>query len=480
MKANPRAWFSALFLLLVAAPLAAQTPQVAGAQPAPGAPPNAAQTASPGAAPATANSRPSAAQTAAPGPEQAASGAPSGTTPATAPSAEQTTQPAQAARAPQSHARPPANESAPAPDLPAGTIEVLVLRASGAPIAGQEVRLGIMFQRISEGESRSERLARTDAEGRVRFEGLQGGSNYSYRVTLKSGPAEYASMPFGLGGSGHRVKLHVFPVTRNIKEALVGMRGFLYIEPRDDIFQFQVLYRVFNIGAVTWVPDDVVMELPAEFKAFSAERGMTDIRFEQVEGKGARLVGTFPPGQHDVGFRFQLPKERVETAFFGVGLLPHVAEMRVIAEASTNMTLDVEGFEPTRSDTNPRGQRVLVTRKLMGVEGEPLQRIAVTLSGLPVPGPGRWIAALIAALLAGSGGAAAAGWLRFDAPGRDRRGEELVQARELLLQELVELESARRAGELGPRAHADAKKQLLDALVRLGPEALAPSRETRA
>src|SRR5690606_41931326 len=110
-------------------------------------------------------------------------------------------------------------------------------------------------------------------------------------------------MPFPLAGTGHRVKLHVFPVTRNIREALVGMRGFLYIEPRDDIFQFQVLYRVFNIGAVTWVPDDVVMELPAEFTAFSAERGVTDIRFEPVAGKGARLGGAFPPGQPDVGFR---------------------------------------------------------------------------------------------------------------------------------------------------------------------------------
>lgn len=450
MNAKTRARVSALFLLLVTTPLAAQT--------APAAPPAAS----------------------APSPSPSAQQAPAAT--ASAPSAPAAgAQPtAPPARAPRSHARPPANESAPAPDLPAGTIEAVVLRADGSPIAGHEVRLGIMFQRISEGESRSERFARTDAAGRVRFEGLETGSNYSYRVTLKSGPAEYASMPFPLAGTGHRVKLHVFPVTRNIREALVGMRGFLYIEPRDDIFQFQVLYRVFNIGAVTWVPDDVVMRLPPGFKAFSGDRGMTDTRFEQVEGQGARLVGTFPPGQHDVGFRFQLPKERVKTAFFGVGLLPNVAEMRVIAEASTNMALDVEGFEPTQSDTNQRGQRVLVTRRVVGVEGDPLDRVSVTLSGLPVPGPGRWIAALLAALLAGSGVAAAAGWLNFDAPGREKRDEELVRARELLLQELVELESARRAGDLGPRAHADAKKTLLDALMRLGPEALTTGREKRA
>ena len=88
------------------------------------------------------------------------------------------------------------------------------------------------------------------------------------------------------------------------------------------------------------------------------------------------------------------------------------------------------------------------------------------------PGPGRWIAALLAALLAASGFGAAWGYLSFDAPGKTKRDEEVVVARELLLEELVVVERARREGDLGPRAHSDARKALLDALARLGPAAL--------
>ena len=374
----------------------------------------------------------------------------------------------------------PRDLSAPAPDLPKGTIEALIADQDEKPVVGQQVRLGVMYQSVAEGESRSEKFAKTDELGRVRFEGLTLGSGYSYRVTLKSGAAEYSSMPINLPeDSGHRVRLHVFPVVRDVDQAYVGMRGIIYVETRDDVFQFQVMMRILNLGAVTWVPDRVSIKLPSGFKAFAAEKGMTDVRWEADEDRGAKLLGTFTPGQHDASFRFQVPKQRDPSAYFTLGMLPHVFEMRVIAAASASMTLTVDGYEPPRTDQTENVQRVVLTRRVFDANDK-VETINITLSGLPVPGPGRWIAALLAAALAASGFGAAWGYLSFDAPGRAKRDEELLVARDLILDELVLVEQARRAGDLGPRAHTDARKTLLDALARLGPEALetqAPARK---
>jgi hypothetical protein len=374
----------------------------------------------------------------------------------------------------------PQDLSAPAPDLPIGTIEAIIVDGEEKPIVGHDVRLGIMYQTVAEGESRSEKFAKTDELGRVRFSGLSNKGGYSYRVTLKSGIAEYSSMPLALDENmGQRLRIHVFPVTDDIGKAYVGVRGITYVEARDELFQFQVMYRIFNVGAVTWVPRGVRFELPAGSKAFSADRSMTDVRFESDDPNGVVLRGTITPGQHDASFRFQVEKDRVESAYFSLGILPHTYEMRVIAAASPAMKLDVPGFEVPQVDQTQNGQRVLVTRRLFEATDREAKTYSIGLHGLPVPGPGRWIAALIAALLAASGFGAAWGYLNFDAPGRLKRDEELATARELILAELVEVEQARKAGELGPRAHGEARKLLLDALARLGTATLAPPKARR-
>ena len=373
----------------------------------------------------------------------------------------------------------PGNESFVAPDLPPGSIEATILDAKNQPIRNTQVRLGIMFQKISEGESRSEKFAVSDEAGRVRFSGLQTGSEYAYRVTLQSGPASYGSSPFNLGASaGHRVRLHVFPVTTDIERAAVGMRGLVYVETRDDVFQFEVLHRVFNVGATTWVPSNVVMRLPGGFKAFSAQREMSGVGFVVVDGVGARLDGTFPPGQFDVRFRFQMPKSSEQSASFRLGLLPHTADIGVFAEASSRMGLRVEGFRDAVPDTNPQGKRVLVARKNFARD-EREESYAIELTGLPVPGPGRWIAVLLASALGLTGLAAYRGLVQLESGGKERRNRDLENARELLLDEIVEVEQARRSGELGPRAYANARRVLLESLARLGRDTLTVEKRPR-
>src|SRR5262249_2461990 len=161
-----------------------------------------------------------------------------------------------------------------------GTIQVKLVNETGEPLGSADVTLGVQFQKISEGEQHSERHAKTNAEGLAEFSGLTVGSDFSYRVSSKNGPAEYSSEPIQLKPeAGVLSLLHVYPVTRSIEEASVGSRGFVYVETRDDVFQFEVLFRYFNMGGITWVPENARMKLPDGFKAFKAGDSMEDARF---------------------------------------------------------------------------------------------------------------------------------------------------------------------------------------------------------
>jgi hypothetical protein len=355
----------------------------------------------------------------------------------------------------------------PAPDLPTGTISATILDAEDRPLPGTDVRLGILYETIAEGQSKSEKFAKAGPDGSVRFDKLATGSMSSYRVTVKSGKGEFGSSPFNLKETGGmRVSLHVFPVIESLAGAAVGMRGFYYIETRDDVFQVEAMFRVINLGRSAWVPHDVLAGLPEGFKAFNGGDSMDGSRWEEVDGKGARLAGTFPPGQRDLSFRFQLPKESSTTAMFRFTPPPRSAEVRVIAVANASMGLEVEGFEAPQNAIGPSGDRVLVTRKVAGRGSPEIAPFLVTLSGLPVPGTGRWVAVFIAVGFLAAGAAAVFGKWRI-ASG-ERVETDRARACDLLLDELVALTEARQRGEIGPQTHERTHRALVDALTRIG------------
>jgi hypothetical protein len=367
-------------------------------------------------------------------------------------------------------AAPPAPEQdavLAAPNLPAGTIQLKLVDGQGRAIPNANVSLSINFQKISEGEQRTEQPGKTNAEGVATFSGLTPSSDFSYRITTRSGPAEYASDPIQLKPDmGMLALLHVYPVTRKIEEASVGSRGFVYVETRDAVFQFEVLFRVFNMGGVTWVPEGATMTLPAGFKAFKAGQSMSDVRFEELPGKGVKLAGTFSPGQHDVSFRFQVPRHEESSASFRFGLPPHTAEIRFIAEAAPSMELDIDGFEKPQVDVNQNGQRVVVTRHVAKRGEAALSSFNAVLSGIPTPGAGRWIAVAVALALAALGFAAFRGKLGQDAQS-DLQERDADRAQKVLLDELVELTRAKRAERIGPSTFETARRTLVEALARI-------------
>jgi hypothetical protein len=351
------------------------------------------------------------------------------------------------------------------PSLPVGTIVVSLRDAKDQPVPRGPIALSELFNTVAKGES-PERVTQRDVgeDGITRFDGLTIGSSTTYKVSSQRGAGHYDVPRFSLNDkAGKRVVLHVYDASANIEELPAGSQGMVYVSLREDAIQIEQLLSVFNLGPVSWTPE-VVMSLPAGFKAFNKQEG-GDARVEEVAGKGAALRGTFGPGRHDIDFRYQIPLDEEEKQSFKIELPPHTAQVRVIAEAARTMSLDVKGF-PVAQKTNREGKRLLVTEKQMSRADGGVSELQITLYGLPTPGPGRWIAVLLALIAIGVGGAY---YLQRMDPGTidDDARSDLVEAREALLKEIVALERAHAAGEIGPKTYARLRAAMLDSLARI-------------
>jgi hypothetical protein len=103
--------------------------------------------------------------------------------------------------------------------------------------------------------------------------------------------------------------------------------------------------------------------------------------------------------------------------------------------------------------------------------------LTIHVRGIPTAGNERWLVTGLAL------GAAAIGFYfsRREPPKADRSESAAARkrARKTMLAELVELERAHRAGEVGPKAYARERAKLVDAIAdTLDPEP--PSREAQA
>jgi hypothetical protein len=355
--------------------------------------------------------------------------------------------------------------------LPPGTLDFQVADPSGKPLPNYPVTLGVLFNSVAKGESRKRLTATTNAAGIARFEHLDTGSSVAYRPMAITDGATFSVMPFRLSEkTGMKALLHVYPVVEAIQDALVLSQSVIYTEVKDDRIQVQQLIKLYNFGKNAWVPKDVVLALPENFTAFTAQQGMTDIGVDAVPKKGARIRGTFGPGQHMIEFRWQLPYAGEPEVHLDVGMLPRTAAARVIAPASKDMHLEVPGFPPPQSTSDGMGQRALLTEKQVARDEKALSSVAIVLSGLPTEGPAKIIATLIACagILAGVVFGSKSASRKDRAPERDR-----------LLAELSDLERAKKAGDIGPKTYESARRDLIDALSRTFAEDAPTMRKSR-
>ncbi len=358
--------------------------------------------------------------------------------------------------------QPPADTTDEDPRIPAGTISIAILDPDNVPLPNTSVTLGILHNSVAKGESREHKLAMTDPSGTVTFPNLDRASGIAYRVSVAKDGGTFWASPFALPvDKGMRVALHVYPVTHEIEKALIVAQVVVYAEMKDDRVQLEQSVTIYNLGRVAWIPDNVMLGLPAEYTALTSQETMTGEGVTAIDKKGAQLHGTFGPGQHALDFRWQLPYAGEKDVSFDETLIPHVAVMRVMAAASQEMKLVATGFPEAEPRTDAQGERILVTEKQMRRNDPPLAHVHVELRDLPAPGPGR----IIATLLAGLGVLAGIGYA-FSSKKVAVPAEATKDERARLLLDLEELERAHRTGDIGPKTYERARRELIDAIAR--------------
>lgn len=284
-------------------------------------------------------------------------------------------------------------------DLPAGSIAIEVTDPKGAPYPDAQIVLGVM----SSSSARTEQRATADRTGRYTFKGLATGSQQAYRVNVLYGGSKFSSTPFRLPDhTGYRARIPLKETTRNDR-LFVQLVGQTVVELRDDRLHITQQARLANAGESVFVlpQDGVIIPLPEGHTAFQWQDQMTDQKGEEVAGKGFRLRGSFPPGTVTLAWTYDVPRSG-SSARIPVNLPWKTYTYRVISEAPDGLSLRVADFpEPER--VKSEGRWLWFTQIQKDATSPMLAPFTVRLDGIPGPGPGRWVAALVAALLAAFG-----------------------------------------------------------------------------
>ncbi|WP_437588966.1 carboxypeptidase-like regulatory domain-containing protein [Sorangium sp. So ce1000] len=352
--------------------------------------------------------------------------------------------------------------------LPPGVLVLTVLDPDGTPVPRISVDIDVLQSSVAKGDSRQRMSRETDDAGTLRLENLTIGSGTSYGISVTRDGGTFSLPHFGLNAeAGKRAALHVYDATPELNRLLVGTQGIVYLQLRQDSIAVEQLFQVYNLGRIAWLPDET-FALPRDYKAFNKSEGMDEeMRFDEVKGTGVALRGTVSPGRHEGQFRWQVPLQEQERQTIRIELPPRMAQVRVMAEASKSMTLNVAGFPAAQRTQNRDGKKILIT-EMQGTRTDGgMKFIEITLGGLPTPGAGRWIALVLAGATVIAGAALNLVRRREDRGPDDEERRELIEARNALLDEFVELERARKRGDVGPKTYDRVRAALLDALARI-------------
>lgn len=341
-----------------------------------------------------------------------------------------------------------ARESA---EVPAGTIRVTVVDARGNPVSGQGVDVGMLAQ-----GARDRRNGRTNGSGVATFGDLEPGGNKAYRVNVPYGGATYQSTPFQLPPDrGYDVRVVRLETTQN-EETLLSLLNRTFFELRDTRLHIVQQVQLVNLGEQTYVfPEDgKLVRLPDGFTAWQWQEVMTDQRLSQVE-EGFRIRGSVPPGRVTLVWAYDLDVTGKEMEI----ALPvpfRTFAARVEADAPEGMQIDVQ--EMPEAQLHEAGQqRVYITERRFTPNEPAPSQLRVQLTGIPGPGPLRWLATGAAVILI------LAAFLLLVVPrGREAGGALAVADRKkALLAEAANIERMFRADEIGPKY----RQRQLDAVV---------------
>lgn len=378
--------------------------------------------------------------------------------------------------------RIPRDSSGPASSVPASTIDAVVLDENDKPVANVPVTLWLLRQSVAQGDSRTTKTATSDANGFVRFSGLLTTSDWSYQIKVQAqgesnATATYGSPAFNLmGNTGWMVRIHRFPVTTRFEDLIAGFEFVVAsLDIREDAIEVAMEFNLVNLSPKAWgLGAGLDLALPTGFKGLRAAETMDDLKVEPIEGKGARWTGAFPPGQWTIQYDFKLPYDGEAAYDVDLPMPARVLNAAVRVAGRKGTVVRVDGFDAPKEDIAPNGARFLTAMK-RGDPNNPVTRLSIHVSGLPEPGPEKW-----AAILVGLGGLLAGIYaLARVSPESAAPAPIRKRMRARLLEDVVALEKAHRAGEVGPKGYATERARLLTAIADTLLEGYAPEAKAK-
>ena len=337
----------------------------------------------------------------------------------------------------------------PAPELPAGTVTVRVVReAIGNNIVGQEVRLTV---------AGSARTAQTDAEGRAEFPGLPSGAEVRAETTVNG--EQLVSEPLTVPGSGGVRVILVAGIkeaaTRTQQQAAaeaaappvkgvvaLGPNSRVAIEFQDDALQmFYILDIVNSARARVDIGGPLILDLPEGAGGATVLEGSSPSA--TVSGDRLTVTGPFAAGATSVQVAFRLahsgPNLEVQQTW-PVAL----EQLTVAAEKVGALSIASAQFSTVGEIKTSDGTPFLLASGAAMPAGSTL---TIQISNLPAHSqmPRQIALALVAAIL-GVGA-----WLSFAARSGGTPRTRLVGRRDELLSELAAIERRLRRGESSTR-----------------------------
>jgi hypothetical protein len=346
--------------------------------------------------------------------------------------------------------------------LAAGTLELRLVDSDGAPIAGQEVRLGHSAGRP---EAMAFEAGNCDKDGVVRFQKLETGDPHRYMAEVDRDGLRLHSAIFGLSADhGAAGKLRVPGRTSDSSVVQISSSSKLLIDLREDalaIMENLVLEntsdRIFRAGQ-----EGLAIPLPAG--ANNAEAIEGGARLEQVQASTMLVREAVPPSESpgipvQARFGFFVPTAGETSITIRQPMPLGIENPVVMVPENAHLKLAAPGLQTMAPQTDDRGARVQ-TFQLASVPRNGV--LTITVSGLPARGSlGRTIAtALVTALILAT-------LLGLRRPRVERHPKEHVRTnsrRDQLFAELVEVERARRAARADQAPMVERRAELVAAI----------------
>lgn len=342
------------------------------------------------------------------------------------------------------------------PQLPPKTVVVVALDENGRPLAGKSIELG----HVRAGGKVEVSTQVTGADGVARFTdigaaapggaGASAGPDVGAAVVMEHGDLRLGSDGFALSSSeGIHVELRVPARTSDPSVITIGPGGRLILQLRDDGIGVIETLPLQNLSDKLFDPGPGGVEIPLPAEARGAEGAEGEHKIEVRKGIGVAVHGRIPPTRgrtgdpnrkspDEVTFGFVMPVNG-STRDFEQKFPNGFGEYTFITDQLPGLTIDSTQIAGERQEREANGKNYWLLRGDAIPAGGTLR---FTVRGLPAPSTtGRTLAGVLALALV----AAAVMFARSPRTGGktavSNERERLVQRREKLFAELVNLES---------------------------------------